>query len=889
VDLRGNQLSVLNLASLAVSKTLKNDKPSFLMSENPFQCSCQMQWLVNPGHSERLPNMADLDEAECLVNYHGNNTAVAKLTSVPPNQFLCQYDSHCFSLCMCCDFFGCDCRMQCPDGCSCFHDSTWSSNIIQCSARGHSEVPALIPMDATSVFLDGNSMRDLSGQIFLGRSRMKNLYMNNSRVTEVSNNTFVGLLDLQLLDLSNNMLQIFRGQEFTDLVNLRELYLQNNKILHISEEAFRPLKSLSVLRLDNNLLTTFPIWELASNPFLIGMYIANNVWTCDCEFVSKFRMFIDGNLDKVIDARDVKCIVNNLIDGSYSQSGRNCIESTNAAYRSQGPTDIGALYIIVGCCIMFLAVIFIIFAMYKMQDSLKLWVHAKYGIRIPTKNIPTNNDDKLFDAYFSYCLKDDQVVVQGMAQELAGYRLCLHHRDLVGNSRNSMDAVMSASKASARTIIVVSKAFLASEWDQIKTVLLSPESNDISRNVIIILLEDMFDYESIQNFEVKTFINSSPHVLRWHESKFWTKLRYLLPDPISSSLDKTNTTQLDSTDFWSFSPKEIPDSGVSSAHISQVSLNHAGTRADSLRFKTKSRQSIPSTVESNNEFIYLTPKPKKARCQPGGVAHEDMTTHQRSSSEVYEQQANSYGTNYHQRSKSTLAPTSQYHVLTSNQNLHQPMIPMNSNPSNYNQVDDQNQSAKHTYGSTSFIYKLISSTGPNETPTLPVSSPGNHIYLQNPNNHQRSSSLLAAQQNPNHGSPTQQLLHQRSKSTLSPTNSVQLPPNALHARSHSHLTSTPLQASPQMPVSQRSKLSRSSSQLNSQRPNPSMQHRSTSTLAPQHRRDSSNPSRHQPHIQKSPSHPNSTLNILQDILQHSPSNQTIHQRSKSTPYHGFVV
>merc|ERR1740123_2100071 len=118
-----------------------------------------------------------------------------------------------------------------------------------------------------------------------------------------------------------------------------------------------------------------------------------------------------------------------------------------------------------------------------------------------------------------------------MAQELTGYRLCLHHRDLVGNSRNSTDAVVSASKASARTIIVISKAFLASEWDQIKTFLLGPESNDISKHVIIILLEDMFDYEKIPNFEVKTFINSCQHVLRWHESKFWAKLRYLLPDP----------------------------------------------------------------------------------------------------------------------------------------------------------------------------------------------------------------------------------------------------------------------------------------------------------------------------------------------------------------------
>merc|ERR1719510_1573402 len=102
------------------------------------------------------------------------------MTSVPSNQFLCHYESHCFSLCMCCDFFGCDCRMQCPDGCSCFHDSTWSSNIIF--------------------------------------------------VTDISNNTFLGLMDLQLLDLSGNELEMLEGQEFSDLVNLSELYLQGNKL-----------------------------------------------------------------------------------------------------------------------------------------------------------------------------------------------------------------------------------------------------------------------------------------------------------------------------------------------------------------------------------------------------------------------------------------------------------------------------------------------------------------------------------------------------------------------------------------------------------------------------------------------------------------------------------
>ena len=514
-----------------------------------------------------------------------------------------------------------------------------------------------------------------------------------------------------------------------------------------------------------------------------------------------------------------------------------------------------------------------------MQDTLMLWMHAKYGIRIPTqrtKNCMAGNNDKLFDAYFSYCLKDDQVVTQ-IASELEGYRLCLHQQNILGNNRNPAEAALSAAKASARTVIVISKAFLASEWDGIKTFLLGPESGDISRNVIIILLQDMFDYENIQNFEVKTFINSSQNILHWHESKFWAKLRYLLPDPIStsSSLDKTNITQLDSTELWNLTPKtisksrtkqEMPDSGVSSAHMSQLSLsqtNNGGTtRSESLRYKTKSRQSLPSTVGSNNEFIYLTPKPKKAHCQPLG--HDDQSGyHQRSSSEVYQQHQSQYGpNNYHQRSKSTLAPSTAAVYYDNHQNLQGSMIPPppRQPASNiYNQIIEPEPDASNgpqIYGSTSFIYKLI-----NDTPTLPMYTPGHHQTSQ-----------------------SQQMLHQRSRSGASSQSSQQSRPQPHHASQYQ----LPSYHNP-------SQLSGSSSQL------AGGQHQQvygggdlrSNTLAYHHRRDLSHPSyHHQQHHQQQPlppQHPNSTLNILQDILHNSPSGSTIHQRSKSSPYNGFVV
>jgi len=223
------------------------------------------------------------------------------------------------------------------------------------------------------------------------------------------------------------------------------------------------------------------------------------------------------------------------------------------------------------------------------------------------------------------------------------------------------------------------------------------------------------------------------------------------------------------------------------------------------------------------------------------------------------------GAGNHQRSKSSLAPNS-HMMLASGQNLHQQTIaPMvTSTPASQGELDDP---ANHMYGSTSFIYRLISSTGPGESPTLPACAPGavaqyHQLYHPHP---QRAS--------PQHGP----VAHQRSKSTLSPHYPPPSHQQPSLPHSNSHLNPPPLLGSPPAPPPpHRSKLSRSSSQLNSsgQQAPPGLHQRSAATLTGNHRRDSSQPSR--PPL-PSPAH-------------YSPGSQLpLHQRSKSTPYHGFVV
>ena len=70
---------------------------------------------------------------------------------------------------------------------------------------------------------------------------------------------------------------------------LQVLDLSGNRIASIEKGAFESLSSLSVLRLDGNLLTTFPAWSLmAAHPMLVALTLAENMWSCDCDFMPRF-------------------------------------------------------------------------------------------------------------------------------------------------------------------------------------------------------------------------------------------------------------------------------------------------------------------------------------------------------------------------------------------------------------------------------------------------------------------------------------------------------------------------------------------------------------------------------------------------------------------------
>ena len=68
-----------------------------------------------------------------------------------------------------------------------------------------------------------------------------------------------------------------------------------------------------MLRLDNNLLSTFPVWQLAVNPLLTSLSLANNLWSCQCDFLNHLRVFQKRLGAAIGDRDDIRCVTDHFL------------------------------------------------------------------------------------------------------------------------------------------------------------------------------------------------------------------------------------------------------------------------------------------------------------------------------------------------------------------------------------------------------------------------------------------------------------------------------------------------------------------------------------------------------------------------------------------------
>lgn len=552
VVLYGNDIRTLDIGAFALQPVAENrDMPTFYIGDNPIHCDCHMEWLqrINElSHLRQHPRVLDLDMVMCSME-HERGEVIRPLMDLQSQDFLCKYESHCVPLCHCCDFDACDCKMTCPDRCSCYHDHTWNTNVVDCGQADYTEMPERIPMEATAIYLDGNNLGTLNGHMFIGKKRLETLFMNNSRVVSVHNKTFNGVPSLKRLHLEDNLLTELRDDEFDQLAHLTELYLDHNAIIRVGENTFSRLKSLEVLKLSDNKIEDFEPWQQLSGAVdsgsLMHISMTGVKWRCDCSRLNRLDHWIRNLNGGEFDVQQMICsddrIVGDVLRTCAKTSVKVVAPKLDMDHRSDQKVSselVGEDYvpILAAAIVLGISVILLLAISCLFRHQIRLWLHSRYGIRLfkdPTTVITNAEDnEKLYDAYLVYSIRDENYATQVIAPELHGYNMCLHHRDLPATTYLN-DSLQSAADASKKLIIVVSMNFLQHEWSQpqfrlaLQKVIENIAPVNRSRKLVLILTAPL---EIITIDPIMQILMQTCPVVHWGEKRFWDKLRFALPD-----------------------------------------------------------------------------------------------------------------------------------------------------------------------------------------------------------------------------------------------------------------------------------------------------------------------------------------------------------------------
>ncbi|CAG2220059.1 unnamed protein product [Mytilus edulis] len=226
-----------------------------------------------------------------------------------------------------------------------------------------------------------------------------------------------------------------------------------------------------------------------------------------------------------------------------------------------------------------------------------------------------DDDGKSYDAFISYksSKTDQDFVLKQLYPKLElemGYKLCLHFRDFTPGDVIANN-IIRAVEDSRRTIMVISKSYIESEWCRLEYQKAQHEMLKMKHRIIPVILEEISNLKIDKNLKA---ILSSVTYIEWPgESdskkleKFWKQLKLSMPKKQTSSssehISSISSSESKSTDISSCSDS------ISSSYNSHVSIqpcdsvssdDYLSHHQSSKRIRTLLRNPFRLNISSDN-------------------------------------------------------------------------------------------------------------------------------------------------------------------------------------------------------------------------------------------------------------------------------------------------
>ncbi|XP_018410277.1 PREDICTED: toll-like receptor 13 [Nanorana parkeri] len=354
---------------------------------------------------------------------------------------------------------------------------------------------------------------------FRGLTSLQALYLSQNRLTHLSPDTFHGLNQLRYLNLGDdcNGIQNLPPGIFSNLTNLQVLDLENMCLQTLDSEVFLNLTGLRRLQLAKNALRTIHIDLLQNLTNLQYLDLWKCPLTCTCDNAELQNWLIKSS-PQIVNVYNLTC-ANDPNSYFHNFDTRVC--------------DV-ILKLRLFCCSFVLVLLIMIIPIVYNKSYWRIrynyflflsWLHERWN---------SDKDLYKYDAFVSYNAKDEEWVYQYMLPMLEnnsssnGLRLCLHHRDFQ-LGRYIIDNIVESIHSSRKTLCVVSRSYLKSEWCSLEMQLASYKLFDEMRDVLVLIcLENIPDRELSTYHRMRKVMLKKTYI-QWPKEPeaqklFWAKL-----------------------------------------------------------------------------------------------------------------------------------------------------------------------------------------------------------------------------------------------------------------------------------------------------------------------------------------------------------------------------
>uniref|UniRef100_A0A8C2Z6V4 Toll-like receptor 22 n=1 Tax=Cyclopterus lumpus TaxID=8103 RepID=A0A8C2Z6V4_CYCLU len=377
-----------------------------------------------------------------------------------------------------------------------------------------------------TLVINKNSRRGksfLPSNFLQGLTNLLAFSVRNSQLLSLHKDTFTYTPQLQRLDISANDLKNLSPELFYPIRGLQSLYISSISLQSLDFFIKANLTKLKFLQARKNQIFVFSEEVIKSLPALVYLDLQTNSFTCACDNAWFHRWVIIGKQTQVYDADNFVC--------NYPPDLKDMKLLDFDVQSCKVDTEF--IFFISSTCIILL-VMSVCFTSHFLGWQL---AYAYYLFRALLFDLKLKNQhaSNRYDAFVSYNNHDEPWVMRQLLPKLEGeqgWKLCLHHRDFEPG-KPIIDNITDAIYGSRKTICVISRRYLKSEWCsselQVASFRLFAEQKDV---LILVFLEHIPFAQLSPYYRMRKMLKRRTY-LSWprageHPEMFWEKLRQAL-------------------------------------------------------------------------------------------------------------------------------------------------------------------------------------------------------------------------------------------------------------------------------------------------------------------------------------------------------------------------